>query len=982
MNWQGSVVRVWDGLPLNNGKFVGTAFFIDSRTLLTVKHVVENNKHGIYLDGAPGGGKEKIEPENILFGERDFAILRTSRDFPSIPFWYFVNTELKIGQQLTFAGYIDETQSLHTLTTEISGHVSTIHTWRTQGNISRGMSGGVVMDTKANVVGVIQARDADKNLSYLIPSDVIKLYLDRSDLRQVSQKAPLFNVPPLPSYYMERDEHVGKIKDLLLGGSKNVGITGVSHVVGLQGMGGIGKSILAAVVAHDNQIRDEFPDGIIWASLGQNPTIVEVQSDILKNFDEFMDTPTSPKHGLSLLESKFRNKKILLILDDVWDADIINKYFNISFEESCLLITTRNSQILTSIDAEECKIDLLSQEQSLQLLRKQSKWKDSIALPESAEEIAEQCGGLPLALSMIGAMLKDKPSNRWEKVLEDLKRADITGIKQEIKGYLYKSLFAALQVSVEAQSKPNQNYYIQLAVFPEDVPIPELVLEFYWDKEDLQDKTSTDVIDELVNASLLFRYNDTRVMLHDLQRDYVYSQCGDVQGLHEKMVDAYAKRYPTGWDTIPSEKPYYFEQYFIYHLQQLINKEKSRNIAEKLLNGSNILNWASVLQCAEITGSTKTPKQIAQQVIKTSRSSVVLCRCIQILKNEAKEDARRLLKESHDQSVTTVCLKLLGSEAKEDARRLLKESKAPEVITVCLNLLGGDAKEDARRLLNERKEHEVTIACLRLLGSEAKEQAKQLLKEKKEHHHVIAVCINLLGEEAREDARLLLKERHEFEIINACLRLLGDEAKEDAQRLLKERKEKEVIAACLKLLGVEAREDARRLLKDRKEPEVITTCLNLLGSEAKEDARRLLKENKNQFIQAACLNILGSEASQEALEVLNNWMSKPRYLVAAALKAFASDSDKAEKYCRDILGRWERDIEFPIKKRIKKYSVHIVMSLAHPKLRGLSKFVVSDMLKKEEQTPGFLDPFLYKVAQAISEGKIFTWGEEINPQSL
>jgi CheY-like chemotaxis protein len=790
------------------------------------------------------------------------------------------------------------------------------------------------------------------------------------------------SIPPMPSYFMERNEYTDTIKNLLLQDSKNVGITGVSHTIGLQGMGGIGKSIIAIAIAHDEQIRDAFPDGIIWATLGQNLSkdkIPEVQNQILNCFDELEVIPESPQKGLELLKNRFSGKRILLILDDVWDIKNF-EYFDISFGESRLLVTTRHSQILTSIDAEECKIDVLSQEQSLQLLRKQSKWADNVALPESAQEIVKQCGGLPLALSMIGAMLKDKPSDRWAIVLKHLKNADLKSIKQKIKGYFHENLFAALHVSVEDQPQPNRNCYVELAVFPKDTLIPESVLEFYWDKDELEGKESIKVIDELVDASLIFRYDNYSLMLHDLQRDYVYSQCSDIHALHQKIVDAYAEKYPAGWDTIPHTKPTYFENYFAYHLQQLTDKKKSQKLAEELLNSSNGLNWISVLQCAEIVG--KTPRQVAQQTIKISRVSNVLYRCIQILRHDAKEDARRLLQESKVPEVIIVCLKLLGSDAKEAARRLLQESKEHQVITVCLNLLGEEAKEDARRLLQESKEHQVITVCLNLLGEEAKEDARRLLQESKDSQ-VVTVCLKLLGSEAKEDARRLLQESKDSQVVTVCLKLLGSDAKEDARRLLQESKVPEVIIVCLKLLGSDAKEDARRLLQESKVPEIVTVCLKLLGSDAKEDARRLLQENKNLTIQVACFNILGSEANEEALEVLNNWRSKPRFLVFAALKVFSNDPDQVERYCRYILKNWEHDIEYSIKKNPKKkFSRHITLALTHPKLKTTAKVFVAAMLKREEQSPGFLHLPLLKIAQAISEGKTFVWGEEIEPELL
>jgi hypothetical protein len=210
---------------------------------------------------------------------------------------------------------------------------------------------------------------------------------------------------------------------------------------------------------------------------------------------------------------------------------------------------------------------------------------------------------------------------------------------------------------------------------------------------------------------------------------------------------------------------------------------------------------------------------------------------------------------------------------------------------------------------------------------------------------------------------------------------VGVEAKEDARRLLKESHDHEVITACLNLVGVEAKEDALRLLKESKDHQVISVCLNLLGVEAKEDACRLLKESKNMSIISACLKVLGSDARDEATEILNHWMSKPRFLVAAALKAFTDDPDSAEMYCRDILNNWERDIEYSIRKQKQKYSGHIVTSLAHPKLGKTAKIVASAMLKKEQQATGFLGQLLFKSAQAISQGKILVWGQDFDPQS-
>src|ERR1039457_1347819 len=46
-------------------------------------------------------------------------------------------------------------------------------------------------------------------------------------------------------------------------------ITGADARVGMQGMGGIGKSVLAAALARNSQVRQSYPDGVVWISCGQ-----------------------------------------------------------------------------------------------------------------------------------------------------------------------------------------------------------------------------------------------------------------------------------------------------------------------------------------------------------------------------------------------------------------------------------------------------------------------------------------------------------------------------------------------------------------------------------------------------------------------------------------------------------------------------------------------------------------------------------------
>jgi hypothetical protein len=93
----------------------------------------------------------------------------------------------------------------------------------------------------------------------------------------------LHGVPDLPPHYLPREVDLAGLKQKLLGGSANVGITGQSWAVGVQGMGGIGKTVLAVALAHDSEIRQKFPHGVYWLTVGQNPNLLELQNQLLRD---------------------------------------------------------------------------------------------------------------------------------------------------------------------------------------------------------------------------------------------------------------------------------------------------------------------------------------------------------------------------------------------------------------------------------------------------------------------------------------------------------------------------------------------------------------------------------------------------------------------------------------------------------------------------------------------------------------------------
>ena len=376
--------------------------------------------------------------------------------------------------------------------------------------------------------------------------------------------ANLFKVPDLPKRSLPRDEDVAALRELVLGESANkLVMTGVARKVGLQGMGGVGKSVLAAMVARDEAVRRKFPDGIIWISLGQEANLLLRQGDVAIALSRPNPSLADVEQGKTYLSELFADKACLLVLDDVWELEQIEA-FNVLTEQSQLLITSRDTRLTEDLDgAMGYRVGLLDDQKALELLALLAE-KSSEELTEDAKAVVKECGNLPLALAMVGAMARGK-TNPWASLLNRLRNADIEKIKQQFPNYPYTDLFRAIEVSIQALDTEIRERYLDFAVFPEDVPVPLAVLQTFWQAEGLDELEVEETIETLVGKSLLQQDSQQFLSLHDLQRDYLRKQVDEV-ALHNRLLAAYAVQCPQGWAS-GSDDGYYLDR-LIYHLEK------------------------------------------------------------------------------------------------------------------------------------------------------------------------------------------------------------------------------------------------------------------------------------------------------------------------------------------------------------------------------------------------------------------------------
>ncbi len=288
--------------------------------------------------------------------------------------------------------------------------------------------------------------------------------------------------PSLPRYFVERPEVSGELKKCLL--SQETVKAGTLVVSAIYGLGGIGKSVLATALAYDKAVQEHFPDGIFWATLGQQPDILSFLHSWIQALGDYHFQPTNIDAATLQLRTLLSDKKALLVVDDLWNPDDLDP-FQVTGKGCQVLVTTREAPVLGAIRYD---LDVMTQEQSLELLTSCLTKKLTTKEIEKAKTLAKTVGYLPLALELAAAQFSEGIS--WDELLSDL-QAEIADLevldkweaedaKSEAKRKKY-SLVASFNLSLKRLSSERLKQFAWLGVLPDDVTITEKMATTLWD---------------------------------------------------------------------------------------------------------------------------------------------------------------------------------------------------------------------------------------------------------------------------------------------------------------------------------------------------------------------------------------------------------------------------------------------------------------------------------------------------------------------
>ncbi|RWR84258.1 Disease resistance protein [Cinnamomum micranthum f. kanehirae] len=352
-----------------------------------------------------------------------------------------------------------------------------------------------------------------------------------SSIRDLRQRRQFFAILEEPEVVGQQEE-ISTLKKQLINGEQR------RSVISIFGMGGLGKTTLARQVYHD--VKNDF-DCHAFICLSQQYEMKDVLIHLItcamgKLGGEIENLPIE-ELGMRLREH-LKGKRYLVVIDDIWSTkawdDLKLILPDTGKSKSRVMLTTRIKDVAVHADP-------VSRLHEMRLLNDNEGWElfmkkvfpgenPSAACPseleETGREIFAKCGGLPLAILVLGGLLatKEKTFREWSNVLKCVPR------------HLTESSEGCMEIL--ALSYRDLPYYLKscffyLGLFQEDYEISSKILIRLWIAEgfiqqrdgELMEDVAECYLEELVSRSMIQvvakKSNGSvdKCRVHDLLRD-------------------------------------------------------------------------------------------------------------------------------------------------------------------------------------------------------------------------------------------------------------------------------------------------------------------------------------------------------------------------------------------------------------------------------------------------------------------------------
>ncbi|MGP3964789.1 BTAD domain-containing putative transcriptional regulator [Nonomuraea sp. 3N208] len=234
-------------------------------------------------------------------------------------------------------------------------------------------------------------------------------------------------LPPDAQAFTARTDEVAWLRDVLTRPAQ-----GVPAVAAIDGPGGIGKSALAVHAAH--AVADRFTGGVVYVNLhgataGRTPlSSIEALRQLLRSLGlDGTAVPAEPDEAAARYRSLTAACNLLVILDNALDAAQVRPL--IPAGGDCAVVITSRDFLGTLDNAHHLHLAGLADAEAATLLARIAGPARVQAEPGPADQIIRLCGGLPLAVRIVGARLASRPdwalADLAERLADATRRLDM-----------------------------------------------------------------------------------------------------------------------------------------------------------------------------------------------------------------------------------------------------------------------------------------------------------------------------------------------------------------------------------------------------------------------------------------------------------------------------------------------------------------------------------------------------------------------------